>query len=107
MVPPSGDCLTGTMVFHEPLRQLSVSTADNNVLTDVYDRLETWRRQEVSAVLANTSPSKERTRQLVRILEKETEVLRKLGEAKRKRTAKARLAKTELFLNMVRGKTVI
>ena len=80
----------------------SVSSGSRQALTGVYQHLETWHRQEVSTVLAKTSPGRERNKDLVKVLLQETQVLRKLGEAKRRQAMSGRQRRTENFLKKVR-----
>ncbi|XP_045604298.2 IQ motif and ubiquitin-like domain-containing protein [Procambarus clarkii] len=69
-------------------------------MTDLYARLENWRRTQVSQV-NDTLTGKQRRRALVALLEKETELLRSLEAHRALRSARRRNAAVALFLHEV------
>nr|XP_053641950.1 IQ and ubiquitin-like domain-containing protein [Cherax quadricarinatus] len=69
-------------------------------MTELYSRLENWRRNQVSQVNA-TLRGKDRRRALVALLEKETELLRSLEAHRAARSARRRNADIARFLQEV------
>lgn len=69
-------------------------------MTELYSRLENWRRKQVSQVNA-TLTGKQRRRALVALLDKETELLRSLEAHRAIRSARRRNAAIARFLQEV------
>lgn len=69
-------------------------------MTELYSRLENWRRKQVSQINA-TLKGKQRRRALVALLDKETELLRSLEAHRAIRSARRRNAAIARFLQEV------
>lgn len=72
-------------------------------ITELYERLEAWRRRQVSQVNESLT-GRERRRALVALLDKETELLRSLQEHRNARSSRRRNQALANFLYEVRSR---